>query len=68
MNWHGPFLLSLVDGQIDDLDCRSFIGKDLAITDDFSNHTVNAFDCVGGVNRFSNLWWIFKHRGDVWPV
>ena len=34
MNWHSPFLLRFVDGQINDLDGRSFIGKDLAISYD----------------------------------
>ena len=68
MNWHCPFLLSFIDGQIDDLDCGSFIGKDLSISNDFANHTVDAFDSVGGVNRFSNLRWILEHRSDVWPV
>ena len=68
MNWHGPFLLCFVDRQVNDLDGGSFIGKDLSIPDDFANHTVDAFDGVGGVDRFSNLWRIFEHRRDVGPV
>ena len=68
MNWHGPFLLRFVDRQVNDLDCGSLIGKDLAIADDFANHTVDAFDSVGGVNHFSNLRRIFEHRRNIGPV
>ena len=42
------FSLSFVDCLIIDLDCGSFIGKELAIADDFSNHTVDACDSIGG--------------------
>jgi len=68
MNWHGPLLLSLVDGQANDLDGGSFVGKDLPISNDFANHTVDAFDGVGGVNRLSNVRRIFEHRRGVGPV
>ena len=68
MDGHGPFLLGLVDREVDDLDCRTFAGEYLSVTDDLANHAVDTFDRVRGVDRFANLRWILKHRGDVLPV
>ena len=68
MNWHGPFLLSFVDREVNDLERGFFVGKDLAISDRLSNYTVDAFDCVGRVDRLSNLWRVFEHRSEVRPV
>ena len=63
-----PFLGCLGDGQVNDLGCRLFAGKNLSVSNHLANHAVDAFDGIGGVDRFADLRRILEHRGDVFPV
>jgi len=66
--WHRPFFCRIFNRQIDDFQGRVVIREQFSLVGGFSDHTINRFNGIGGVNDFSDFVRVIEEPDQVSPV